>query len=192
MSRQMPWSLPLFKAPLDRWQERDGIFKDGVLALTLTLLAFVPTLSNLGAQIGDLPERPANMLGVGLVLSQTLPLTVRRKWPAISLAVIAGAFAAHQALGFGTTFASLGLYLALYSAGAHPVRFRHALAVVASTGYAVLAVVLDHRPWSGWWGVRCTRGGRKRLNGGGWPPRWPRPPSGRGSPANCTTWSPTT
>ncbi|MFD3484569.1 sensor histidine kinase [Streptomyces sp. NPDC058665] len=143
MSRQTPWSLPLFKAPLDRWQEWDGLFKDGVLALTLTLLACVPTLSNLGAQIGDLPEQPANMLGVGLVLAQTLPLTVRSKWPAVCLAVVAGAFAAHQALGFGTTFASLGLYLALYSAGAHPVRFRHALAVVASAGYAVLAVVLD-------------------------------------------------
>jgi signal transduction histidine kinase len=129
--------------PLDWWQERDALFRDGILALTLTLLAFVPTLSHLGAQIGDLPERPANALGVGLVLAQTLPLAVRRRRPAACLAVIAGAFAGHQALGFATTFASVGLYLALYSAGAHQIRFRRGLVVVASAGYAVLAIALD-------------------------------------------------
>ncbi|WP_030543288.1 histidine kinase [Streptomyces albus] len=147
MTRQAPWSLPPFRAPLDWWQERDAFLKDGILALALTLLAFVPALSNLGAQIGDLPERPvsvpANVLSVGLVLVQTLPLAARRRWPAACLAVVAGAFAVHQALGFATTFASLGLYLALYSAGAHQIRFRRGLAVAASAGYAVLAVVLD-------------------------------------------------
>ncbi|MEV1078536.1 histidine kinase [Streptomyces sp. NPDC050211] len=143
MSRQAPWSAPLFRAPLAWWQERDAFLKDGVLALVLTALAFVPTLSNLGGQIGDLNERPANALSVGLVLAQTLPLAVRRRWPAACLAVVAGAFAVHQALGFATTFASVGLYLALYSAGAHQVRFRHGLTAVASAGYAVLAVVLD-------------------------------------------------
>ncbi|MFD0264653.1 sensor histidine kinase [Kitasatospora indigofera] len=144
MSRQAPWSLPLLRAPLDRWQERDVLLKDGVLALALTLTAFVPTLSGIGAQIGDLPERPADALGVALVLAHTLPLTVRRRWPAVALAVVAGAFAVHQALGFATTFASVGLYLALYSAGAHQVRFRHGLAAVLGAGYAVLAVVLHH------------------------------------------------
>ncbi|WP_431986845.1 histidine kinase [Streptomyces griseoflavus] len=143
MSRQVIRSIPLLRASLDRWQERDAFLKDGVLALALTLLAFVPTLSKIGAQIGDLPERPANVLGVGLVLAQTVPLAARRRWPAACLAVIAGAFTVYQALGFATTFASMGLYLALYSAGAHQVRFRHGLVVVASAGYAVLAVVLN-------------------------------------------------
>ncbi|OKI30747.1 histidine kinase [Streptomyces sp. CB03911] len=144
MSRQAPWSLELFRAPLYRWQERDVLLKDGILALALTLAAFVPTLSGIGAQIGDLPGRPADVLGVGLVLAHTLPLAVRRRWPAACLAVVAGAFAVHQALGFATTFASVGLYLALYSAGAHQVGFRHGLAAVAGAGYAVLAVVLHH------------------------------------------------
>lgn len=143
MSRQVPWSHPLIRTPFDWWQERDAFLKDGILALTLALLAFVPTLSHLGAQIGDLPERSANVLSVGLLLAQTLPLAVRRRWPAACLAVVGGAFAVHQALGFATTFASVGLYLALYSAGAHQIRFRHGLAVVASAGYAVLAVVLN-------------------------------------------------
>ncbi|MET9618995.1 histidine kinase [Kitasatospora indigofera] len=143
-SRQLPWSRPLLRAPLDRRQERDVLLKDGILALALTLTAFVPTLSGIGAQIGDLPERPANALGLGLVLAHTLPLAVRRRWPAASLAVVAGAFAVHQALGFATTFASVGLYLALYSAGAHQVRFRQGLAALMGAGYAVLAVVLHH------------------------------------------------
>ncbi|WP_185931004.1 MULTISPECIES: sensor histidine kinase [unclassified Streptomyces] len=143
MSRQAPWSVPLLRAPLDWWRERNAPFKDGVLALTLTLLAAVPTLSNLGAQIGDLPERPANLLSVGLILAQTLPLAVRRRWPAGCLVVVAGAFAVYQAWSFPTTFASVGLYLALYSAGAHQIRVRAGLAAVASGAYVVLAIVLN-------------------------------------------------
>ncbi|XUL94237.1 sensor histidine kinase [Streptomyces galilaeus] len=144
MFRQGLLRTPWLRVPLERWKEQDAFLKDGVLALALTLLAFVPTLSAIGAQIGDLPERPANALGLGLVLAQTLPPAARRRWPAGCLAVVAAAFAVHQALGYATTFGSMGLYLALYSAGAHQVRFRPGLAGVASAGYVVLAVVL-HR-----------------------------------------------
>jgi len=142
-SRQAPWNRAQLRAPLDWWEERDAFLKDSVLALVPALLAFVPALSDIGAQIGDLPERPASVLSVGLVLAQTLPLAARRRWPAGCLAVVAGAFAVYQVLGFATTFGSLGLYLALYSAGAHQVRFRRGLAGVVSAGYAVLALVLD-------------------------------------------------
>ncbi|MFH8765573.1 sensor histidine kinase [Streptomyces althioticus] len=140
---QGPWSHPRLRAALDRWQEQDAVLKDGVLALTLTALAFVPTLSGVGAQIGDLPERPPDALSIVLILAQTLPLAARRRWPAACLVAVAAAFAAHQALGYPTTFASVGLYVALFSAGAHQVRFRRGLAVAASAGYAALAVVLD-------------------------------------------------
>nr|WP_205615955.1 histidine kinase [Streptomyces harenosi] len=143
MSPQAPWSRELLRAPRDWWQERDAFLKDGLLAVVLALLTSVPTLSGIGAQIGDLPERPASALSVGLTLAQTLPLAARRRWPAGCLAVVAGAFAVYQALGYATTFGSLGLYLALYSAGAHQVRFRQGLAGVVSAGYAVLALVLD-------------------------------------------------
>ncbi|WP_327178868.1 histidine kinase [Streptomyces sp. NBC_01335] len=132
------------RRPLARWKEQDAFLKDGALALALALLAFVPTLSGIGAQIGDLPERPANALGFALILAQTLPLAARRRLPASCLAVVAAACALHQALGFATTFASMGLYLALYSAGAHLVRFRRGSAGVASAGYAALTVGL-HR-----------------------------------------------
>ncbi|MDH6455342.1 MULTISPECIES: histidine kinase [unclassified Streptomyces] len=144
MLRQGLLLRPLLRAPLDRWKEQDTFLKDGFLALALTLLAFVPTLSTIGAQIGDLPERSANGLGVALVLAQTLPLAARTRRPGGCLAVVAVAFGVHQSLGFATTFGSMGLYLALYSTGAHQVRFRRALAMAAGAGYVVLAVTL-HR-----------------------------------------------
>ncbi|QIJ60654.1 sensor histidine kinase [Streptomyces sp. JB150] len=142
-SRQDLLRRTLPRAPLEWWQKQDAFLKDDVLALLLALSAFVPTLSTIGGQIGDLPERPASALSVALVLAQTLPLAARRRWPAGCLAVVAGAFAAYQALGFATTMASWGLYLALYSAGAHQVRFRRHLAGVVSAGYGVLALALD-------------------------------------------------
>ncbi|GAA1017714.1 two-component sensor histidine kinase [Acrocarpospora pleiomorpha] len=121
---------------------RDEYGKDGALALLLALLAFVPVLSKIGTQLGDLFARPVDALGIGLTLAQALPLVARRRWPAVCLLIVGGAFAAHQSLGFPTTFASLGLYLALYAAGAYQVSFRPALVVVGSAGYALLAVGL--------------------------------------------------
>jgi signal transduction histidine kinase len=115
-----------------------------VLAAVLAVLAFAPALSKVGAQIGDLPRRPADVLSVVLALAQTLPLAARRRFPAAVLAVIGSAFAVDQARGYATTFASLGLYLALYSVGAHLERLRRTVATAATAGYAVLALVLHH------------------------------------------------
>ncbi|MER5887169.1 histidine kinase [Streptomyces sp. NPDC001941] len=127
------------------WGKRQPVaVQDGVLAVVLSVMAFVPTLSVIGAQIGDLPGRPADALSIVLTLAQTLPLAGRRKVPGVCFAVIGFAFAGHQVLGYATTFGSMGLYVALYSAGAHQARSRGALPAVASAGYVVLAVVL-HR-----------------------------------------------
>ncbi|GAA2999603.1 histidine kinase [Kitasatospora albolonga] len=138
------WTPPLLRGLRERWRACGARAQDGALALALVLLALAPNLSRIGAQIGDLPPRPENALSLALVLAQALPLAARRRRPAGALAVIAGAFAAHQALGFPTTFASTGLYLALYSAGAHQVRRRPYLAAASSAAYAVLAAVLHH------------------------------------------------
>ncbi|MER5485606.1 histidine kinase [Streptomyces sp. NPDC002812] len=143
-SPQALWSLPLFRAPYGWWRERNPFVRDTVLALALTLPACVPNLSHIGAQIGDLPRRPENALAVVLVLAQILPPAARSRWPAGTLAIVSGAFALHQMLGFATTFASVGLYLALYSTGAHQVRSRHTLTAAMSAGYVVLAVALHH------------------------------------------------
>ena len=138
--RLMPWrGVPGFR---DR--EREAMVEDGVLAVVLAALAVAPALSKVGAQLGDLPRRPADALSVLLALAQALPLAARRRFPAAVLAVIGAAFAVDQARGYPTTFASLGLYLALYTVGANQDRSRRAVAAIATAGYAALALVLQH------------------------------------------------
>ncbi|MBF8191039.1 two-component sensor histidine kinase [Nonomuraea sp. K274] len=126
------------------WRARPMLVKDGALAGVLTVLAFVPTLSAISAELGDLPRRPSDALAVVLALAQSAPLVIRSRWPAACLAVIGTAFALHQALGYTSTFGSIGLYLAVYASGAHQVRFRRGLAAVSTAGYVVLVVVLHN------------------------------------------------
>ncbi|MBN0041204.1 two-component sensor histidine kinase [Cellulosimicrobium cellulans] len=115
---------------------------DASLAVALAVLGFVPTLSAIGVELGDLPERPTDALAVTLVLAQCLPLAVRRRSPATCLAVVGAAFAADQVLSYPPSFASVGLYVALYTAGAHLVRFRRSVATLATGGYVILATAL--------------------------------------------------
>ncbi|MGW2215967.1 sensor histidine kinase [Nonomuraea sp. NPDC001684] len=125
------------------WRAQPSLVKDGALAATLTALAFVPTLSVIGAQLSDLPKRPADALAVVLTVAQSAPLAFRSRHPAACLAVIGAAFAVHQALCCPPTFASVGFYLALYTAGAQQSRHRRTLAAAVSAGYAALAIVLS-------------------------------------------------
>jgi signal transduction histidine kinase len=83
-------------------------------------------------------------LSIALALAQAVPLAARRRFPVAVLAVTGAAFAVDQALGYPTTFASLGVYLALYSVGAHQERLRRTTAAVATIGYMALALVLHH------------------------------------------------
>jgi signal transduction histidine kinase len=124
------------------WQRERQSTKDGLFAAVFLAMTFVPTLSAIGAQVGDLPKRPVDTLALVLSLAQAVPLVIRRRWPAACLAIIGTAFALHQSLAYPETFASIGLYLALYAVGAHQVRHRRAVAAAATAGYAGLAVTL--------------------------------------------------
>jgi len=128
------------RLPLDLW-----------LAAAFTVLAFVPPLSAMGAQVGDLPPRPHDWFAVAIVPALTLPLAVRTRWPAACLAVIGTAFALYQALPGQPQFATVTVYLALYSAGAHQRRFRGVVAGAATVAYAVLALVLHQRGSTAGW-----------------------------------------
>jgi len=114
--------------------------KDVLLAAGVTALAFVPTVSHLGPEIGDLPARP--VAGLAVTLALCLPLAVRTRWPAVCLVLIGGAFATDQILGYPDTFGKVGFLLALYAAGAHLTRFRHWVATAMTAGYVALAVTL--------------------------------------------------
>jgi signal transduction histidine kinase len=116
--------------------------QDTVLAVTLTAVALAPPLAANGVALGELGHHRLGIIGTVLSAAQALPLAVRRRWPACSLAVVASAFAVYQLAGYRSSFASVGLFIALYSAGAHQARFRRALAAVATAAYAVLAAVL--------------------------------------------------
>lgn len=134
------------RAVVREWLGYPAPVKDTALAVGVAVLAFVPTVSHIGPEIGDLPGRPAGTVGtvVGLVLTLALclPLAVRTRWPGVCLVFVGGAFAVDQVLGYPDTFSKVGLLLALYAAGAHLARFRRRLGEVMTAGYAVLAVVL--------------------------------------------------
>ncbi|MEU8142556.1 histidine kinase [Nonomuraea sp. NPDC048901] len=120
------------------WSRRTDV----VLAGTLAGLSFVPGIAHQGVDLADLPDLPLDAVGVLLILAQSLPLAMRRRWPVWCLAVVGGAFIAFQLLRYPTAFAALGLIVALYSVGAHLRRRSLAVAVVAVVAYVGLAVAL--------------------------------------------------
>ncbi|UOX90830.1 histidine kinase [Amycolatopsis sp. FBCC-B4732] len=137
--------MPTLGRLRDRWARVTPAARDGALAAVVTAAAFVPVLSMIGAQFGDLPRHDGGAAALLLVLGQTLPLAVRSRWLAATLAVIATCFAAHEVLAYPPTVGSLALYFALYSAGAREERFRRALPIAVSAGYVLFAVLVTLR-----------------------------------------------
>jgi signal transduction histidine kinase len=126
------------------WQGRGVTVRDGTLALVLAVAAFLPGLAANGMRLGELPERHLDGWGVLLGLAQCLPLVLRRRAPVLCLALVAAAFSADQMLGYLSSFGSVGLLPALYSAGAWAGHRRRTVAAAATVAYAALAVAL-HR-----------------------------------------------
>ncbi|MFE6482763.1 sensor histidine kinase [Streptomyces sp. NPDC057757] len=132
-----------------RWNALGVLVRDGVFTLALTPLVFAPATTHLSAEFGDLAKRSPDLPGVLVTLALWLPLVVRRRWPGVCLALVAAAFAVHQLGAFPATFASVGLYVALYSVGAHGRRVdgpRLVLVSAAAIGlFALFALGLHHR-----------------------------------------------
>ncbi|MFI1412336.1 sensor histidine kinase [Streptomyces sp. NPDC020707] len=132
-----------------RWRALGVVSRDAVCTVLLAPLVFAPVTAPIGAQFGDLPERSLGLPGVLVTAALWLPLVLRRSRPVGCLALIAGAFAVHELVGYPQTCASLGLYLALYSLGAHGDRVggpRRVLAVaVAVVAFTLFAVGLHRR-----------------------------------------------
>ncbi|MEU9187344.1 histidine kinase [Streptomyces sp. NPDC048484] len=123
--------------------------RDAVFTVLLAPVVFAPVTAPLGAQFGDLAERPSGLPGALVTVALWLPLVLRRRWPGGCLALVASAFAVHELVGYPQTCASMGLYIALYSVGAHgnPAGgVRRTLAVaVATTFYVLFALGLHGR-----------------------------------------------
>ena len=108
-------------------------------------VAFAPPLMANGVALGELAQHRLGIPGSVLAVAQALPLAVRRRWPALSLAVVAVAFAVFQLIGYASSMASIGLFIALYSVGAHASQHRRAVAWAVTAAYAALAIALALR-----------------------------------------------
>ena len=108
-------------------------------------VAFAPPLTASGVALGELAQHRLGIPGSVLAVAQALPLVVRRRWPAMSLAVVAVGFAVFQLAGYVSSLASIGLFIALYSVGAHASQHRRSVAWAATGAYAALAIALALR-----------------------------------------------
>jgi signal transduction histidine kinase len=125
----------------DWWRGREVTVRDLPLALALAVASLLPPLQSHGTQLGDLPSRPMDPLALAVIALECLPLTVRRRWPAACLALVAVGFAVDQLRGYHTV-AGTALPIALISAAVHLERHRRTTIVVASAAYIPLAVLL--------------------------------------------------
>ncbi|MER5795421.1 histidine kinase [Streptomyces sp. NPDC001980] len=123
------------------WHRLDVTVRDLPLGLLLLAGSFLPALHGNGTQVGDLPTRPFDALTIAVLGLECLPLAGRRRWPALSLALVSLGFAVDQLRGYHSV-AGTALPLALISTGAHLERHRRATALVFSAAYVPLAVAL--------------------------------------------------
>ncbi|MEV4376651.1 histidine kinase [Streptosporangium sp. NPDC049644] len=126
----------------DLWRRCDVTVRDFPFALLLAVASLLPAFHGNGTQVGDLPARPFDALAVVVIALECLPLTVRRRWPALCLALVSLGFALDQLRAYHT-FAGTALAIALVSAGAYLERHRRVTMVLLSAAYLPLAVALD-------------------------------------------------
>lgn len=124
------------------WRGLPVTVRDLPLAVLVAAAPLVPALQHQGTQLGDVPHRPADALTVAVVALQAAPLAVRRRLPAVCLALVSLGFAVDQLRGYHSV-AGTALPVALVSTAAHLDRFRRTTAVVASAAYLPLALALD-------------------------------------------------
>ncbi|NUR82864.1 MAG: two-component sensor histidine kinase, partial [Nonomuraea sp.] len=125
----------------DRWRRCDVVVRDLPLGLLLAVASFLPALHGNGTQVGDLPARPFDAPAFVVIALECLPLAVRRRWPAVCLALVSLGYVLDQ-LGSYHVFASNALPVALISAVAHLERGRRVAMVLLSVAYVPLTLAL--------------------------------------------------
>lgn len=113
-----------------------------LLAVALVGLAFVPGIERQGVDVAELGDRPLDGLGIVLIVALGAPVALLLRWPGLSLAVVGAAFCAYQLLRYPTSFAALGLLVAVAGAAALLQRFRLLTATLAVVVYILFAVSL--------------------------------------------------
>jgi signal transduction histidine kinase len=115
---------------------------DVLAAAALVGLAFVPGVERQGVDLAELPDRAMDALGWVLLIVQGAAVALLRRWPVVCLALVGTAFSAYQLLAYPTTFAALGLLVAVVGAGALVRRHRRAVAAAAAGAYVLLCIAL--------------------------------------------------
>lgn len=126
----------------EAWRRLDVTVRDLSLGMLLLIVPSVPGFRGNGTQIGDLATRPADALAVVSIALLCLPLAVRRRLPVVCLTLVSFGFCLDQLRGYHSA-AGIALLIALFSAGSHLQRYRHATAALFSVAYVGLAVTLS-------------------------------------------------
>jgi len=126
---------------VDRWRRCDVTVRDLPFAVLLAAISLLPAAGSYGTQVGGLPTHPMDAPAVVVVALECLPLAVRRRWPAVCLAVVAVAFAVDQIRGYHTV-SGTALPIALLSAAAHLEHHRRTTMALGSVAYVALVVAL--------------------------------------------------
>lgn len=124
------------------WRRLDVTVRDLPLGLLLLAASLLPALHNRGTEIGGMPARSLDALGVVAVCLQSLPLAVRRRFPPVALGLVVLGFVLDQLSGYHL-LAGAALPIALLSGGSHLERHRRAIVLVLSSAYVALAVALS-------------------------------------------------
>lgn len=118
----------------------NALLVDGTIALGLTALSLI-------ALAGGAPDLgPSGPLNLTLLLLQTVPLVLRRRFPALVLLVIFGALAGQILIlpEHGDLSATFGPLVALYTVGAQLER-RVSLSLAVFAGVAAALLMVSHR-----------------------------------------------
>ncbi|GAT70462.1 sensor histidine kinase [Planomonospora sp. ID91781] len=126
----------------DRWRRCGVVVRDLPFGLLLVAVSLLPALHGKGTQVGDLPIRSFDALALVAIALESLPLAVRRRWPAVCLVLVSLGFVLDQLRAYHV-LASNAMPIALISAAAHLERHRRVTAVLLSAAYVLLALALD-------------------------------------------------
>jgi signal transduction histidine kinase len=127
---------------VELWHRLDVAVRDLPLGLLLLVGSLLPAVQSHGTQLGGVPTRPIDALGVAAVALECLPLAVRRRLPVACLALVSLGFAVDQLGGYHSV-AAMALPVALLSTGAHLPRHRRGTALLCSAAFVALAVALS-------------------------------------------------
>ncbi|MFI2641798.1 sensor histidine kinase [Streptomyces sp. NPDC018610] len=123
------------------WRRLDVTVRDLPLGMLFLVASFLPGMRGHGTTLGDLPTRPLDAFAAAALALECLPLAVRRRWPAVSLALVICGFALDQLRGYHSAAGS-ALPVALISAGSHLGHRRRTTVALLSGAYVPLAIAL--------------------------------------------------